>query len=43
VLLEDALRIWDRTVAVSRAGLQRELLQALRLAAAPGDEMRQGA
>jgi hypothetical protein len=33
VFLEDALRIWDRTVAVSRAGLRRELSQVLGLAA----------
>jgi hypothetical protein len=43
ILLEDTLRIWDRAVAVSRAGLQRELVQALRLAARIVDEPEQGA
>jgi hypothetical protein len=42
-LLEDTLRIWDEAVAVSRAGLQRELAQALQVAARIVDGAGQGA
>lgn len=32
-LLEDALEVWDRAAVVSRAGLRREFLKSLRVAA----------